>query len=143
MGKTGENNSEVINVKGKSLFSEKTFDRFTYSMKKRLTSAAALALVMVVLALGWYFRDRTRAPQPVPETASIASTDEPFQFLLKAKKQSLELFHVQNGGWRKLAEFPITLSDLPESDRQLLRTGLALRDAGELQRSLEDYLPNS
>jgi len=114
-------------------------------IKRKLTSAAALALVMAVLALGRYFRDRTQAPQPVRESSAISAAQEgePFQFLLKTKKQSLELFHVQDGGWRKLAEFPIALNDLPESDRRLLRTGLALRDAEELQRSLEDYLPNS
>ena len=99
---------------------------------------------MVLLAAGWYIRDRNQAPQPsVPEATSVAPENEPYQFLLKTRNKSLELFHVQDGGWKKLADFPIALSDLPEGDRQLLQTGLALRDAGELQRSLEDYLPNS
>jgi len=112
--------------------------------RQKLTSAAMLAVIMVVLALGWTVRGR-KAQAPQQETTSAAMTEQaaPYQFLLKTKNKNLELFHVQDGGWKKLAEFPITLGDLPESDRKLLQTGLALRDAGELQRSLEDYLPNS
>ena len=112
--------------------------------KQKLTSAATLAVIMVVLALGWYIRDRNQAPQPtMPETSSAASENAPYQFLLKTKNKNLELFHVRDGGWQKLADFPITLGDLPAFDRELLAAGLVLRDAGELQRSLEDYLPNS
>jgi len=112
-------------------------------MRRKLLSATALALVPAALALGWYFR--RQAPQPVRETttATIQESSEPYQFLLKTQKQALVLFHLRDGGWQKLAEFPLALDDLPATDRQLLQTGLALRDAGELQRSLEDYLPNS
>ena len=117
----------------------------TIKSRQNLTSAATLAVVMVVLAAGWYFRGRTQAPQPARESATSAVTQEaaPYQFLLKTKSQNLELFHVQDGGWKKLADFPITLGDLPVADRELLEAGLVLRDAVELQRSLEDYLPNS
>jgi len=115
--------------------------------KQKRTSAATLAIVMAVLALGSYVRGsgRTQAPRPVRESATSIAVREatPYQFLLKTKNKNLELFHMRDGGWQKLADFPITLNDLPESDRQLLQAGLVLRDAGELQRSLEDYLPNS
>jgi len=121
--------------------------------KQKLTSAATLAVIMVILASGWYFRDRNQAPRPparesatsavTEQQAATAGPTETYQFLLKTKNKNLELFHVQDGGWKKLADFPITLGDLPAADRQLLQTGLVLRDAGELQRSLEDYLPNS
>jgi len=128
MGKTGENKSEVIYMRD----------------KQKLTSAATLALVMALLAVGWFIRDRNQAPQPpMPEPVSAISENAPYQFLLKTKNKNLELFHVRDGAWRKLADFPITLGDLPAADRALLEAGLVLRDAGELQRSLEDYLPNS
>ena len=102
-------------------------------------------MVVAALALSWYFQRQGQAPQPARENTSIAAeeNDAPYQFLLKTQKQSLELFHVRDGVWQKLAEFPITLGDLPETDRQLLQAGLVLRDSQELQRSLEDYLPNS
>ena len=110
-------------------------------MRRKILPAAALAAALAALALAWTFRHR--APRPPQESTSIAAEENAsYQFLLKTKKQSLELFHLRNGGWQKLAEFPIALGDLPEADRQLLRTGLVLRDARELQRSLEDYLPN-
>ena len=111
-------------------------------MNDKLKSATALIAALAALALGGYLR--RQAPQPVREPlTSVAQRNEsPYQFLLKSQKQALELFHLRDGDWQKLAEFPLTLGDLPEADRQLLRTGLALRDAGELQRSLEDYLPN-
>jgi len=141
-------------VKDKSVLTENSDVRFTY-MQRKLSSAAILAVVLAVLALGWYFRRPNEAPRP-PVTSAVTERAEPYQFLLKARNsrpnesadspgtpKTLELFHVQDGGWRKLAEFPITMSDLPEADRRLLQTGLVLRDAGELQRSLEDYLPNS
>jgi len=112
--------------------------------RQKLTSAATLAVIMALLAAGWHIRDRNQAPQPpMPETVSVAPANEPYQFLLKTKNKNLELFHVQDGSWKKLADFPITLGDLPAADQQLLQAGLVLRDAGELQRSLEDYLPNS
>jgi len=112
-------------------------------MQRRFLSAVTLAIVLAALAFGWFFR--RQAPQPpVSESATAAAQGDnaPYQFLLKTRRQSLELFHLLDGGWQKLAEFPITLGDLPAADQQLLQTGLALRDAGELQRSLEDYLPN-
>jgi len=109
-----------------------------------MISAAALAAVVAALALTWYFQRRGQSPQPVRESTSIAAEENnPYQFLLKTQKQSLALFHVRDGAWQKLAEFPITLGDLPETDRRLLQAGLVLRDSQELQRSLEDYLPNS
>jgi len=113
--------------------------------RQKLTSAATLAVIMALLAAGWTIRDRNQAPQPtVPEAVSEpASENAPYQFLLKTKNKNLELFHARDGGWKKLADFPITLGDLPAADRALLEAGLVLRDAGELQRSLEDYLPNS
>jgi len=101
-------------------------------------------VVVAALALSWYFQRQGQAPQPAREsTSSVSDENAPYQFLLKTQKQSLELFHVRDGAWQKLAEFPITLGDLPETDRQLLQVGLVLRDSQELQRSLEDYLPNS
>lgn len=109
---------------------------------RKITSAAALALALAALTLGWHFR--RQAPQAAREgTAAAQEAEAPFRFLLKAKPQSLELFHLRGGGWKKLAEFPIALGDLPEGDRALLQTGLVLRDEKELQLSLEDYLPNS
>jgi len=111
-------------------------------MRRRLISAASLAVVLAALALSWYFQ--RQAPQPTQESTSIAAEENAsYQFLLKTQKQSLELFHLRGGAWQKLAEFPIALGDLPEADRQLLQAGLVLRDSQELQRSLEDYLPNS
>jgi len=111
-------------------------------MRRKIISAASLAAVLAALALSWYFQ--RQAPAPARESTSIAvENSEPYQFLLKSEVQSLELFHLREGDWQKLAEFPIRLSDLPEPDRQLLQTGLVLRDSQELQRSLEDYLPNS
>ena len=113
-----------------------------FTLKRKIISAAMLAVVVAALALTWYFQ--RQAPQPAQESTTIAAEDNTsYQFLLKTQKQSLELFHLREGNWKKLAEFPITLGDLPESDRQLLQTGLVLRDSQELQRSLEDYLPNS
>jgi len=110
-------------------------------MRRKMTSAAALALCLTALALGWHFRRAGEAPQP-PATTLAAEPSAPYQFLLKTRNKNLELFREQDGAWRKLAEFPLPLSDLPEADRRLLQTGLVLRDAQELQRSLEDYLPN-
>jgi hypothetical protein len=110
-------------------------------MKRKIISAAALAVVLAALALTWYFR--SQAPQPAREGTSAAQQEGAYQFLLKSEKQSLELFHLRGGSWQKLAEFPLALGDLPAYDRQLLQTGLVLRDSQELQRSLEDYLPNS
>jgi len=112
-------------------------------MGRKIISAAALAVALAALAVGWTFQ--RQKPQP-PAGESITTTPSPsgpYQFLLKTRRQSLELFHLRDGGWQKLAEFPITLGDLPETDRQLLQAGLVLRDSRELQRSLEDYLPNS
>ena len=114
----------------------------SFNMKRKRISAVALAVALAALALGWYFQ--RQAPQPPARditTTAVPEQADPYQFLLKTRRQNLELFHLRDGGWQKLAEFPITLGDLPETDRQLLQTGLALRDAGELQRSLEDYLP--
>ncbi|MCL2494292.1 MAG: hypothetical protein FWE98_01375 [Oscillospiraceae bacterium] len=121
-------------------------------MTRKIISIAALAVVLAALALSLYFQ--RQAPQPAQEIA-FTTQEMGYRFLLKTKNphpnesadssgtpKSLELFHVQEGSWQKLAEFPITLADLPEADRQLLQTGIILRDAGELQRSLEDYLPN-
>jgi len=111
-------------------------------MTRKLLSAAALVVVVAALALTFYFQ--RQAPAPVQEsTSAAAEEDASYQFLLKAERQNLELFHLREGDWQKLAEFPITLGDLPEADRQLLQAGLVLRDSQELQRSLEDYLPNS
>jgi len=109
---------------------------------RKIIAAASLVVVVAALALTLYFQ--RQEPQPAQERTSItAEENASYQFLLKSKARSLELFHLQEGDWQKLAEFPITLGDLPESDRQLLQTGLILRDSQELQRSLEDYLPNS
>ena len=119
-------------------------------MRRKVIPAVSLAVALAALALGWHLR--RQSPQPPareittsPQQTSGFAGEEaaPYQFLLKTRRQSLELFCLREEGWQKLAEFPITLGDLPEADRQLLQTGLALRDAGELQRSLEDYLPNS
>ena len=109
-------------------------------MKRKLISATALAIALAALALGGTLRRRAPQPPQAPVT-SAAREESPYQFLLKTRRQSLELFHLRDGGWQKLAEFPITLGDLPETDRQLLQTGLVLHDSAELQRSLEDYLP--
>jgi len=110
-------------------------------MKRKIISAAMLAVVIAALALTWVFQ--RQAPQPPAQETTSVAEENSYQFLLKTRRQSLELFHLREGGWQKLAEFPITLGDLPESDRQLLQAGLVLRDSQELQRSLEDYLPNS
>jgi len=110
-------------------------------MTRKLISAAALVTVLAALTLSWYFQ--RQAPQPPAQEITSVAEENSYQFLLKTQKQSLELFHLRGGVWQKLAEFPIALGDLPETDRQLLQTGLVLRDSQELQRSLEDYLPNS
>jgi len=107
-------------------------------MKQKILTATALAISLAALAVG----RALQAPQPADKsTTAAAEQADPYQFLLKTRRQSLELFHLRDGGWQKLAEFPITLGDLPETDRQLLQTGLVLHDSAELQRSLEDYLP--
>jgi hypothetical protein len=141
IGKSGENTDEVFNVKDKLLLPENSDVRFTY-MKRKLPPAAILAIALAVLALGWHFR--REAPRHIARQTTSAVTEQaaPYQFLLKARNKNLELFHAQDGSWRKLAEFPITMADLPEADRRLLQAGLVLRDSQELQRSLEDYLPN-
>ena len=128
-------------MKENSVYPISTAKRFT-RMTNKLKSATALLAALSALALGGYLR--RQAPQPVrePPTTVAAESESPYQFLLKSQKQGLELFHLRDGDWQKLAEFPLTLGDLPETDRRMLRTGLALRDAAELQRSLEDYLPN-
>ena len=108
---------------------------------RKIISVVSIVVVVAALALTWYFQ--RQAPQPVQESTSVAEENTGYQFLLKTQKQSLVLFHLREEGWQKLTDFPINLGDLPEADRQLLQTGLVLRDSQELQRSLEDYLPNS
>ena len=111
-------------------------------MHKKVIAPAALVLALAVLALGWHFRRQSPQParKPIPATQEAAP---PYQFLLQTRGESLALFHLRSQGWQKLTEFPLTLGDLPEADQQLLQTGLVLRDVNELQRSLEDYLPNA
>lgn len=113
-------------------------------MKRNIISAAALlAAAALIVTLGFALR-RPSSPQPVPEAATQAvEPAQPYQFLLKIQRESLELFHIKDGRWQKLADFPVTVDDLPEADKQLLKTGIVLKDAQELQRSLEDYLPNA
>ena len=112
-------------------------------LRRKLLPAIALAVVLAALALAAALRHDAPQPAREPTTAVAQEADSPYQFLLKTQRQTLELFHMKPEGWQKLAEFPITLGDLPEADQELLQTGLVLRDSQELQRSLEDYLPNS
>ena len=103
-----------------------------------------LALCVVLVALtasvvaGSLYSQAPNAPQ------KIESAPAPYQFLLQANSGRLEVFYLRQGAsWEKIAGYDVTLDDMPEADRDYLAVGLAIRDAAELQRALEDYLPNS
>ena len=110
---------------------------------RRAVAAGALsaALVAVVVISG----SQNRAPQPVQPVAppTAAAQEEPFQFLLQSSQGKLEVSLLAQGAWEPIAQYDVTLEDLPAVDRQYLQTGIALRDSEELQRALEDYLPSS
>ena len=78
---------------------------------------------------------------PLPTEAEPPAQPAPFEYLLREESRNLELYCLSFGAWEKVADFSLPLDDLPETDRQWLQAGIALRDAEELQRALEDYLP--
>ena len=115
------------------------------------------AVLFASLALSCALGARRQAPPSAVETTMEAA---PFAYLLRcepqcsesqysesqySEEQNLALFCLSQGEntnvWEKIADFPVMLEDLPETDRQWLRAGIALRNAQELQRALEDYLP--
>ena len=99
-----------------------------------------MTILLASLAISAALRtDRQARPM---ETTTMGPV--PYAYLLRCEaeqSQTMELFCMGHSAWEKIADFPITLDDLPEIDRQWLQTGIALRDAEELQRTLEDYLP--
>ena len=115
-------------------------------MKSNQKTFLILAILLVFLAVSGILR--TGTPQSVQEETAYEAEPAPYAYLLRcdarpAEPQNLELFCVNQEGiaLEKIADFPLTLDDLPEVDRQWLQTGIALRNAEELQRTLEDYLP--
>ena len=108
-----------------------------------------MTILLASLAVSAALRTGRQASPPAEETTTAAPA--PYAYLLRcesrrAESQNLELFCVSQGEGtndvlEKIADFHVTLDDLPEIDRQWLQTGIALRNAEELQRTLEDYLP--
>ncbi len=111
-------------------------------MKRKIILAAA-AVSVIAVAVAWGNNARRQAPQPAHTEVTTTQQQEPYQFLLKTQQETLALFCLAQGEWEKIAEYHIVLDDLPAADQVLLKKGLALQDAEELQRSLEDYLPSS
>ena len=109
-----------------------------------------VAAILLGLSLAVIAPDlRNRAPQPTehqtePRTnAHAQGTEVPYQFLLQTKQEQLEVFTLKAESWQKIADYRVTLADMPEVDREYLAVGLVLRNTEELQRALEDYLPSS
>lgn len=77
-------------------------------------------------------------PQPTPAEAPRVN---PCRYILKSEQGELAVFAVESGVPARIASFAYMEDTLPERDRLDLRTGIALESAEELQRALEDYLP--
>jgi len=112
-------------------------------MKRSQIFALITAVFLASAAVSAALRPQQAQPS---QTEAAQSESAPYAYLLRcetrrAQEQTLVLFCLSQGAWEKVADFPVTLDDLPETDRLWLQTGIALRDAGELQRTLEDYLP--
>ncbi len=80
-------------------------------------------------------------PELRPLPPSQAARVSPYRYILKEESGELAVFVVENEVPTRIASFPYQEETLPEKDRLDLRTGIALRSAEELQRALEDYLP--
>ncbi|MDR0531808.1 MAG: hypothetical protein LBG83_07085 [Oscillospiraceae bacterium] len=107
--------------------------------KISLRGAAALTVAMSVAALMALFTMHGRMPQAeIPAQPA----PEPFQYVMQtgSGQNRLALYMVREGELVKVTEYDWTPEELPREDREILTRGLALRDANELQRALEDYL---
>jgi len=111
-------------------------------VKRVVPLATVLMVITVLLAL---FTVQSRAPQSVmPSTlpTAPASPAPPFLYVMQTDpgdERMLDLFTVQDGALVRIATYPFIGEELPLSDRDILRQGLALRDSTELQSALEDY----
>lgn len=99
--------------------------------------------ILLGLALGVLARAPARQAMPDRTTAG---TQAPYQYLLRAGEEQLDVFLLRDDAgaprWEHVAGFDVDFGEMTERDRQYLQRGLALRDAAELQRALEDYLPS-
>jgi hypothetical protein len=78
--------------------------------------------------------------QPLPPQSEVFQSS-PYRYILKAEEGELAVFVVERGVPTRIASFPYMEETLPEQDRHDLETGIALESATQLQRALEDYLP--
>ena len=104
---------------------------------------AVVTVLLSFVAVSSVIRESNGMPVREETTQAAETTESPYEYLVRAGAQNLELFCMSSGVWEKVTDFPVALADLPEIDREYLAAGIALRDAEELQRALEDYLPNS
>ena len=112
-------------------------------IRRQMIPACAIVVGLTVAVAA---SDRQgRAPQPIEHQTQSQGAEVPYQYLLQTKQEQLEVFSFRagKGGWEKIAHYRVTLADMPEIDREYLAAGLVLRNAEELQRALEDYLPSS
>jgi len=108
-----------------------------HANKKMLTGFFILMGLLAAVAL----RDVPLRSTTEPPAETTIPDAPPYQYLLREERQCLGLYLAEQGQWEKIADIDVTLEDLPETDREILGTGIVLRDAEELQRTLEDYLP--
>ncbi|MDR3314141.1 MAG: hypothetical protein LBS96_06755 [Oscillospiraceae bacterium] len=78
--------------------------------------------------------------RPLPQQSEIFQSS-PYRYILKEEAGELAVFVVERGVPTRIASFPYMEETLPEQDRLDLKTGIALESAEQLQRALEDYLP--
>ena len=111
--------------------------------RKLIPAATLMVTLTALLAL---FTVQSRAPQRIFEAPRPAPELPPFQYVMQTAPENdgtLELYSVREGALVRIATYPFAADDLPQADRDILRRGLALRDSGELQSAMEDYLSAS
>ncbi|MDR1927757.1 MAG: hypothetical protein LBQ33_03855 [Oscillospiraceae bacterium] len=102
--------------------------------KKMLPFCILTACVLSVTGLS-----QRRSPAPQPSSTQTSAVT--FRYLLREDAGELAVYVFEGAQMQRIAAFEAVIGDLPEADRQALRTGIAIRDAAQLQQTLEDYLP--
>ncbi|MDR2525224.1 MAG: hypothetical protein LBC83_03365 [Oscillospiraceae bacterium] len=105
---------------------------------KKLFPICVLTASVLLIASASLHHAPTLRPLPEQSSPYISS---PYRYILKAEGADLAVFVVEHGVPKRIAAFPYLEEALPAQDQQDLHVGIALTSAEELQRALEDYLP--
>ncbi|MDR1733393.1 MAG: hypothetical protein LBR73_00695 [Oscillospiraceae bacterium] len=100
-----------------------------------------LALIMSVCLLSITVTALAVVRTPITEdTVPESVAADTYRYLLQSQDGELAVYTVIDNLPLKIATYEATLDDLPESDRAMLRQGIAIATPVELQAALEDYI---